>query len=312
MIIEDVAFDRTRVYSTAVVACGYERRSSYLVRQGIQAETRIAIDLGGSHKCSYDTNWSELTSRGWTVLPLDEVLSEITAASGDGPMAVDVSSLPRPVMARLVSTLTRADTLPVVDYHYATGEFSSSVEAARESVTLTAGPLTEDFGGSLRAASIPIGLILGIGVERFRANGLMELLEPARVWQFVAQGGDPRFDALLATLQAGLGGSERGIAAIGYPIYSLRETYSRLSALLFSQSPHLRMILAPSGPKLFSLACLLAASTAEAPLRPAVWRVGSAHPTTRLDVLEAGPVTVGRVLANPMQTPDVSRPEKSG
>lgn len=295
MIISDIPFDRGRIYDLAVVACGYERRSSYLARQGLQGSLQLAVDLGARNLCSRESNELELLELGWTLSPIEEVLFAIAAAGPGSTAAVDISALPRTALARIVTEFATHGGFSHVDFFYATGEFSSSVQAARESVTLTAAPVAAAFAGSLRAASIPIGLVMGIGVEPYRAAGLTELLEPARVWQFVAQGGDSRFDELLTSVRAGLGVAPQGTTAVGYPIQSLRETHSRISSLIFSQSSKFRMILAPSGPKIFALACLLASLEADPSIRPAVWRVGNASHGTCIDVVEAGAVTVGRV-----------------
>lgn len=295
MLIDDVPFDRSREYDLVVCCCGFESRASYSMRQGLQGKVRIALDLGGSRGCAFEANRKLFVSQGWELRQSDAIESILLKGGETRRVAVDISAMPRVVLARTVLALAGgASSATEVDFFYAPGEFSGSVAAARMSVTLTAGPLLPDLEGSLRATSIPIGLVVGLGAEPYRAAGLVELLEPARVWHFFAEGGDPRFTALLEEEWRASAGM-RAIRGISYPIFSLQETFARLSSLVFSQSRGLRMIIAPSGPKLFSLASLLVALDTESPYRPAVWRVGGAAPMPCVDVPEAGPVSVSRV-----------------
>lgn len=295
MIVEDVAFDRALSYDLAIAACGYERRSSYVARQGLHARSQLAVELTRVAEHSFALNLDEFGNRGWVFASLDDAMVGLRGLDGGATVAIDISSMSRQFIAHLVLAVAGTVGIRFVDFIYAPANFPESVRAAGdESVTLTAGPLLPSLRGSLRAASIPIGLVQGIGVEKYRAAGLVELLEPARVWQFVAQGGDPRFDALLEETRGSLGRASRA-ASVGYPIQSLRGTYGRISSLLFSQARELRMILAPSGPKIFALACILAALDSDERYRPAVWRVGAPRYGLAYDVEEAGPVTVGRV-----------------
>lgn len=295
MILQDAAFDRTAVYDLAIAACGYERRSSYVVRQGLRARSQLALEISRSGVHSFAFNVDEFKTRGWDLASLDEALAQVRTLAKGGTVAIDISSLSRELIAHLVLAVADASCVELVDFIYAPADFPASIRAAGDaSVTLTAGPLLPSLSGSLRASSLPIGLILGIGVEKYRAAGLIELLEPSRVWQYVAQGGDPRFDALLDEMRGSLGTASRA-TTIGYPIQSLRGTYARISSLLFSQTREFRMIVAPSGPKIFALACILAALDCESRYRPAVWRVGAPRYGPTYDVEEAGPVTVGRL-----------------
>ncbi len=295
MLIDDVSFDRVRDYDLAISCCGFESRASYAMRQGLRARSSFALDLGGSRGCAFEANRALFLREGWELVEAGSVENILSKAGDLKRIGVDISSMPRVVLAKIILALARGQSgAPAVDFFYASGEFSASVAAARTSVTLTAGPLLPDLEGSLRATSIPIGLVVGLGAEPYRAAGLLELLEPARVWHFFAQGGDPRFADLLEGEWRSSGGP-RGVRGISYPIFSLQETFARLSSLVFSQSRGLRMIIAPSGPKLFSLAALLVALDTEPPYRPAVWRVGSATPMPCVDVAEAGPISVARV-----------------
>ena len=299
MIVTDCVFDDREQYDLGLVAHGYERRASYSVRRGLQARTALALGLDYVAGASYEANELDFRNAGWRQAQFEEFRDAMSRLADGASVAVDISALPRSSIAGVVEILHAHPRGVRVDFLYCPAEFVSSSRAAFLSETLEAGPLSSAFAGELRPASIPIGLILGLGLESFRAVGLYELLEPARVWQFYAQGVDARFEAELGA--QGLAASSRVGAArvVQYPIGSLREAYSRLESLLFATSPRYRMILAPSGPKVFSLACILAALEGGQYPRPAVWRVGGVQAGVGTDVVEEGSVFVGRVEFGP-------------
>jgi hypothetical protein len=238
------------------------------------------------------------SSEEWKKAPVVEAFETVESLVSGGvkTLAVDISSMPRKTLALFVEMLSSKVGQDLeVDFLYCPGNFDESSKAANVVVPMTAEPVSEFFSGALRPPSVPIGLIVGLGLERHRAAGIVELLEPARTWFFAAAEGDERFiKAAEAVNQQLLRVASQG-DVFHYDIRSLAQTYAAVESLCFSSGLDYRLIMAPSGPKLFSLACLLVASD-RGYARPAVWRVGSAGFTHSVDVCESGEVSASRVV----------------
>lgn len=295
MIPKDVTFDRFQTYDLVVATCGYERRSSYLCRLGVTGTKTMAITYPGSRSPVFDDNRQLYTAASWEITDLDRAVSELNVAISRGSaksIAVDVSSMPRHGIASLVELFASLDCEPFeVNFLYCPGDFAGSAIAAKSDSPMSAGAVTPYFSGTLRPPSIPIGLIVGLGLEPYRAAGIMELLEPARTWLFTPNQGDDRFVEASSIVHHDLLTLANPGDVFDYSIRSLAKTYLALESLCFSTGLHYRLIMAPSGPKLFSLACLLVGSKRDA-ARPAVWRVGSSSSRAEpVSVEEAGDVS---------------------
>ncbi|MEV7135735.1 hypothetical protein AB0N24_22980 [Arthrobacter sp. NPDC093128] len=181
-----------------------------------------------------------------------------------------------------------------VQFVYCPAQFDSSSEAAARVGTLSAGPVSDYFVGELRAPSVPVGLIVGLGLEPHRALGLVELVEPSRTWAFVSESIDHRFSEAASALHSNLLASPDAPTLLHYDVRSLAQTFGALESLNFAVGLKYRLLIAPSGPKIFSLACMLVGAP-RVNGRPAIWRVGNANPATPSDVTEAGDVVAANV-----------------
>lgn len=299
MRVKDVTIGANDASHDVIVAsCGYERRSSYVCRLGIDAPVKIALDYGGVGG-SYDDNLATYTDSGWRVAreaEWDQVLGLLDASDGGGErrVLVDISSMPRTVLADIVERLSTFAVPPLTSFVYAPGVFEQSVRAAGRAEVLTAGPISPFFAGELRPTSVPIGLVVGLGLEQHRAVGVMELLEPANTWIFTTYSGDERFKDAAERVHRRLLEAFDPASVFEYDIRSIGDTFAALESLTFSAGLRYRLIMAPSGPKVFTLACLLAA-TGRSSARPAVWRVGGAKVSQAYDIEEAGDLVAARV-----------------
>ena len=289
----DVPFDRSKVFDLVISSCGYEHRSSYLCRLGVLASHKMAV--------VYDTPAGPGTRRnrdlyqggGWSIIKPEQLPalgSQILDDCVRPSICIDISSMPRRTMALVVQWLwnlphENAD----VQFVYCPGQFLGSLEAAAKIEALSAGPVSDYFRGELRAPSVPLGLIVGLGLEPYRALGLVELVEPSRTWAFVSESIDQRFSEAASAIHETFLTSPNAPTLLRYDIRSLSQTYGALESLSFAVGLKYRLLMAPSGPKLFSLACLLVAAP-RVHSRPAVWRVGSASETEPVDVVESGEV----------------------
>lgn len=295
MIITDVPFRSDITYGVAIVGCGYEERSSYLVRSGLTAERRLAIDLGPGALGSYDKNRSHLGAGNWELVELADALDALRAASG--LVSIDISSLPRRILARLIRTLVFETSGEVLaDIYYAPADFAMSSTAAGRVEPLTATPLDDFFVGDVRHPSIPVALILGLGLEPHRGVGVVELLEPSRVFAMMGVSADNRFRERANSVNQEMLTSEN-TRVLYYDVASISHTFAALESLCFSLQPDYRVVIAPSGPKVYALAALLVGCRRNRE-RPSIWRVGSQSNADAVDVRESGEVIGARIVVN--------------
>ncbi|MFA5117464.1 MAG: hypothetical protein WC695_01270 [Candidatus Omnitrophota bacterium] len=100
-------------------------------------------------------------------------------------------------------------------------------------------------------------LILGLGYDHDRASGLYQYIDPGDAYVFYANPShDARFVSEVRTNNASLFRKLKD-NVISYPGLDLITTYNYLNALSFNLLKKYRVILAPLGPKPFSLLCFV-------------------------------------------------------
>lgn len=289
------SFERREQYDLFLICGGYESRSAYFATLRVEATRRAAIRLPRVEGARYGENWELLRDEAWEpVLPgmLAAWLSEFLRVARPGfplSIAVDISSMPRALLGLILEFFHEHGQGTRVTFLYCPAWFETSSRQARVDVSLSAQPVSPFFAGEVRPSHIPIGLVVGLGLESHRADGVREFLEPARVWAFVAQGLDERFvEAVLNVNEYFLRGNSA--EALRYDIRDIGGAFRILSSLCQGAGKEYRMVLAPSGPKMFALAAMLVGLERSAE-RPAVWRVGPAvDPVVATDVVPTGEV----------------------
>lgn len=280
-------------YALVLGTCGYESRSTFICQLDVHAPTRLAM-LVGQPDPAVRENRDAFQRSGWETTGLREALTMLRNVDSGSRVCVDISSMPRRQMAMVVEAAWQErERIRSVDFLYCPARYEGSHAAAMRDEVLSAAPISEFFSGALRAPSLPVGLVAGLGLEPHRVPGLVELLEPAQTWAFMNVNHDSRFDVARDSLYSGV--LERiSAVTLEYRLDSIAETFRRLESLVFSVKGRFRLVLAPSGPKMFALACLLAGAE-RAVDRPAVWRVGSAGPRLPVDVEATGDVVAARL-----------------
>lgn len=127
----------------------------------------------------------------------------------------------------------------------------------------------------------PTALIMGLGYEMERAQGIVEYLDPKTTYAFYSS---PAFDKKFvnvveknnALLLSSLGESK----VFKHPIGDLKSTDAQLTSLCLNLKNTHRIILAPLGPKPFALLCLLL--SARYP-EIDVWRVSAGDSGNKYD-----------------------------
>lgn len=281
---------------------GYEVRSRRIPEAFRDSAKRtILIDLKSPGEHSYDENRAVADAAGDEILNIppeglpDWLLSLVDAlrAPGHTPhLAIDVSSIPRDRIARLVEGLRQIDTsgpedesssAAIVDVLY-TPSMPPTATPGPERIEVL-GPVTPAFAGFAPDPDSPVVAFVGLGIEQDRAIGALEYIEPATTWAFVPYGEDETFDRAMEEANFWVWRSVDFAQQIRYKVEDPFWLYTTLERLVFSESAAGRPILVPLGPKIFAACCLLVASHNE---RAGVWRVSAGRFAETRDYESAG------------------------
>ncbi len=298
MRVVDTTFSRTDRFDFELSVCGYESRSTYIARATAESQSlKVAIDYQSLGDGDYDDNKAWLVANDTALDTEDEAIARLTdLLEGGARVRVDISSMRRTTMARVVEAVCSSRTDSQVQFVYAPAMYEASSQAVEDHLALSAGPVTRYFSGALRPTSVPLGLVAGLGLEPHRVLGLTELLEPSRVWAFLAVSEDKRFQAAVLEVNQPTVASPQS-DLFKYDLRSVADTYAAVESLVYAAGESHRLVLAPSGPKVFALVCLLVAATPGS-YQPAVWRVGGPTSSATSGFRAAGDVVAVDVTAS--------------
>lgn len=269
-------------FDLMLAASGYEQRATTVAKSLTKLKIRRKVALGfqDRRELARDENDEIFRSIGVEIVPmesavedfLEEELTEaIRGANGEiCKIVVDYTSMTRIIYADVLRILreSREGGRVVCYFTYTPSHFSPPQPPTGN---LHVAPI-RGFS-RLEIPDIPTALIVGLGYEERRALGLVDYVEAAESYAFLS---DPAIDDrfveavrdsnrfLLRRL-----GEER---TFHYPLPDLRATAAILSSVALGLVGDYRVILAPLGPKPFTLLCLLLASRFP---KFDVWRVSS-------------------------------------
>jgi hypothetical protein len=278
------AFEACDEYDILIGALGYEARASSIpsVLQTRSMRSYITV-LDEVPALSFEANRALFSERGFVELVGEgDTARQHIAALAEGlqpnsdsvlKIALDVSSLTRERMAYIVLGLCdlaiSVDDKVFVDFWYTPGIFEPP--STDDFVSDVSEPVTPEFAGWSSRPELPTSLIIGVGYEHEKALGAVEYLDPARIWCFVPEGNDDRFDKAVAKANQSMWQSSPQAERITYPVTDPIATYTSLESLVYGLERSSRPILLPFGPKIFA-ACSLLIGVSRAP-NVTVWRV---------------------------------------
>lgn len=186
------------------------------------------------------------------------ILNAIESSQKDSVrILIDYSSMTRSWYAAIISTIRSISTKKSIEcyFGYSPSVFESPKSTApNQSVSPIPG-----FGG-LDAIDRPTALVVGMGYEKDRALGLLEYVDPAACFAFIA---DPPLDnRYLETVIKNNASFLKLIKTENqyrHPLIDLQQTCNLLLSLVWGLRDQYRVILAPLGVKPVSLICLLVA-----------------------------------------------------
>jgi hypothetical protein len=277
-----------RNFDLAIAASGYESRATYGTQQFRFAgrTTKVALAFTDRLILHRRQNDRAFEQRGFKIMPSDgdnddaiksllsAVITQREGATQSATIRVwlDYTSMTRVWYAGALDFLRRVSA-PAIERLELFLTYSPSQFAEPHAPTPNAhmGPI-QGFS-HLGLPNRRTALVVGLGYEAQRSLGLVEYLEPNLTYALLADPSvTPEFlraatrnnRALLKRLPVD--------QVIRYDIADLQTTVSQLTSLTIGLNKDYRVILAPLGPKPFTLACLLVAS--RFPLMD-VWRVSS-------------------------------------
>ncbi|MGA7745344.1 MAG: hypothetical protein WBP56_04450 [Polyangia bacterium] len=276
--IEQGALNQRKV-DLFIGASGFEERATHLLgRVGPNfAAQKVAFAFDDrkteqrerNDKIFADFGCALLETKGDDAGQIVDYLRAVVAAHrGDVlSIAVDYSCMTRAWCGAVVHGLRAITEMPRIGclFCYSPASFEEPV-LARPNASV--GPLAGFCG--LDTPDRPTALVIGLGYERERALGLREFVDPAATFAFLTDPAiDGRYrDAVLrnnATLLSSLPKAH----VFRYPMRDLQRTADLLVSLCDGLREKYRVILAPLGPKPFSLLCMLLATRVDLD----VWRV---------------------------------------
>lgn len=248
-----------------------EPRSSNILKKISFSETKLFIIK--------DTEASQNTLRSSTKLEYkildstsysDAIKSELSRVSKPYKIILDISCLPRAVMAEILSIISNIESghkIEVITL-YSLAEFTppNASSFANESIE----PVHKDFAGWSTPETKPTSLILGLGYEPNKAEGASEYFEPCDQWVFIPSSPIPEFLGQVNKNNENLIRKTDEDRKIEYNVTDPEITYGQIELVISSLIRTSNPVLLPFGPKIFFFLCLVQCLTHP---ELGVWRV---------------------------------------
>jgi hypothetical protein len=304
------AFNRhiANEYDGVIATVGFEERARFIPTKllgNARSQFACAFDKRKTHSFKENLDWfrangfeieesDNVRFKSWCESRIEALVSE---SDGDVTVGIDVSSMSRFRIATLFEVLLeeRSHVRIIADFLYAPAEFKEPIEF--DTQMEVARPVTDTFAGWSTRPELPTAAVLGLGYEQDKAIGVIEYIEPTRLWAFRPIGDDERYQAAMDGANESLWDILPKDDAIEYTVSQPYECVVTLESLIFGSFNLGRPVLIPFGPKIFCVCCLAVASIHYP--RVAVWRVSSDQSDEPIDQRAAGTVFGLRIVFLP-------------
>lgn len=289
-----------------IAASGYETRSTFASEQARPLGMRLALSFVDGATTQHFKNDATFRRLGFEITPFgggDSVALRgrlrnlIRDAGHPTSIAIDFSSMTRVWMWSLFAECwqhlaTGAISRLVLGYTPAAFSPPTTVHRPPRSVGPVRGVLP-----STKSPNDRVALLLGLGYEAERAQGLIEYLDPAVVRCFYANPGSaPEYLTPLEEANAHLFDRPDPNVVIPYPLHDWAVTTAILDQVCSYYRQDHRVLCVPMGPKPFAaLACLLALEYRDI----ALWRVSTNTDEVLADRVPRGDVFCAEVALQP-------------
>lgn len=194
-------------------------------------------------------------------------------------IAVDISCLNRTVMAALLSSIRQTKFKKIhLNIFYSLASYTEvSFETGSNDLVK---PIHPDFSGWGVDASKPVGTIVGLGYELYKALGAVEYLQSDNYWIFKPDSPETQYGLKVLDHNEELIEATPENRQFSYKVLNPLETLISLESLVAGLKDTFKPILLPFGPKIFFFISLLVAT-----LHPeaAVWDVSGVDEHAKID-----------------------------
>jgi hypothetical protein len=288
-----------------LIVSGYEKRVAYLLEEyNISANRKIALAfIEKPGELNRKENEKIIMDHGFEIIPvsgenwiqLDSVFQKICLHSDNNKVAkilIDYSSMTKVWYSMIISTMVKLSlSCPHIEvyFSYTPAAFK---EPGKQRPANIAHSLYSDNKKS-KDPSKPVALIIGLGLDNLRAETLIKSIKPSIIYLLYPDPGNhPSYVKKLFKNNQNLIESIEIRNLFNYPLKDLEKTDEILTNLCLDLRQKFNIIIAPVGPKVFSLISLLLA-TRYPDLD--VWRVSRGRHESAIDRIPDGDPLIYKV-----------------
>ena len=286
-----------------ILALGYEKRSVYLVEKyNISTNHKIAVAHLGKQRLLNrkkneifirNNNFEIIHASGEETFPIDIILNIIKKdENAVVKILIDYSCMTKVWYAGIINTITSLSfkcRKMEIYFSYTPAEFNA---LRRQKRARFINSVVHEGQKKLSAAK-PVALIIGLGLNNLRAEMLINSIKPAVIYYLYA---DPANN--IKYVQRVLRNNQEIIASSEirnlycYPLNDLNKINNILTCLCLDLRLKYKIIIAPFGPKVFSLISILIANRYP---DLDVWRVSSGPDEPAIDRIPEGDPLIYKV-----------------
>jgi hypothetical protein len=299
ILSENDIFDTATEYDAVIATLGFETRARFVSSAlTFRPEYLFACGFDERNILAFEDNRQWFVENGFEVATCDDsqfkdyclsVLAKLSQTNKDSfRFCIDVSSMSRFRLAIWFEVLLDSanNVTHFVDFLYSPAEFSEPI--IQDSQMAVAEPVTHMFAGWSRMPELPPSVLIGLGYEQDKAIGIIEYIEPTKVFAFRPRGGDKRYESAVDEANTTFWDIVSPDDVIDYSIDNLSDCIAAMESLIVGSLHTERPVLIPFGPKIFAVCCLLV-SCIHYP-NVAVWRVSSGQSEEAIDSLPDGKI----------------------
>ena len=270
--VEDIAFD------LAIYACGYEVRSSSLLERDIKIRKKIALTFKNTNGKQFKENLRKFKNYGFQIEEvgvksfekifniLNGCLTDFNSDSLPVKILIDYSSMTRYWYATIINFFKYVCKYDV-DLYFIYNK-ALYKPTSFDDVEIEVEPM--DFISRVSYPEKPIALIICLGDQLIQSAGLKEYYDAEQVYYFYA---DNENSERILEINKSIIENDRNL--IPFVFDDLSSTRYLLDKLVEKLKMNYRVVIAPCGPKPFSLVSLIIASFS---YDVDVWRIGLKSP----------------------------------
>lgn len=198
---------------------------------------------------------------------VEEVVAGI-GAQDTSSVLLDITSMPRPVIARVLDACFSTPKKLELSIVYNLAKYTAPRRGPHQNVDVT--PVHPRFVGWMGDPHRPLSAVVGLGYERLKALGAVEYLQISDRWLFSPESKEVNFADDVATANRQLLKTTPESQRQVYNVHAPLATLSQLDLLVGSLKRTCRPVLLPFGPKIFFVLSLI---TAAIHREASVWHV---------------------------------------